>query len=133
MCLFIFLFTHMTTEQTTFRDLGLSENILAKVEKKGFTHPSPIQAGVIPLLLKGERNILGQAQTGTGKTASFGLPLLDKLDMSKLGVQALILAPTRELAIQVATEIQSFAERDVRITLLYGGQNIRDEVMALKK
>lgn len=121
------------TEQTTFRDLGLSENILAKVEKKGFTHPSPIQAGVIPLLLKGERNILGQAQTGTGKTASFGLPLLDKLDMSKLGVQALILAPTRELAIQVATEIQSFAERDVRITLLYGGQNIRDEVTALKR
>jgi len=123
----------MTEQTTTFRDLGLSEKLLEAIEKKGYMHPSPIQAWVIPLLLKGERNILGQAQTGTGKTASFGLPLLDRLDMSKLGVQALILAPTRELAIQVATEIQSFAERDVRITLLYGWQNIRDEVTALKK
>lgn len=133
MCLFIFLFTIMTEQMLTFRDLGLSENILAKVEKKGFTTPSPIQAGVIPLLLKGEKNILGQAQTGTGKTASFWLPLLDKLDMNKSEIQALILAPTRELAIQVATEIQSFAETEVRITLIYGWQNIRDEVIALKK
>jgi len=101
----------MTEQTTTFRDLGLSEKLLEAIEKKGYIHPSPIQAGVIPLLLKGERNILGQAQTGTGKTASFGLPLLDRLDMSKVGIQALILAPTRELAIQVANEIQSFAEK----------------------
>ncbi|MCH8518199.1 DEAD/DEAH box helicase [Candidatus Gracilibacteria bacterium] len=123
----------MTEQTTTFRDLGLSEKLLEAIEKKGYIHPSPIQACVIRLLLKGERNILGQAQTGTGKTASFGLPLLDRLDMSKIGIQALILAPTRELAIQVATEIQSFAEKGVKITLIYGGQNIRDEVMALKK
>lgn len=121
-----------TAKKTTFRDLGLSDNLLAKIEKKGYEFPSDIQAGVIPLLLNGDKNVLGQAQTGTGKTASFGLPLLDRLDMSKTGIQAMILAPTRELAIQVATEIKSFAERDVKITLLYGGQNIRDEVRALK-
>ena len=120
------------TQKTTFRDLGLSEKLLQAIEKKGYEFPSPIQAGVIPLLLKGDRNVLGQAQTGTGKTASFGLPLLDRLDMNKTGIQAMILAPTRELAIQVAEEIKSFAERDVKITLLYGGQNIRDEVRALK-
>ena len=123
----------MTEQTTTFRDLGLSEKILKAIEKKGYIHPSPIQAWVIPLLLQGEKNILWQAQTGTGKTASFGLPLLDKLDMSKVGVQALILTPTRELAIQVATEIQSFADKDVKITLIYWWQNIRNEVLALKK
>lgn len=120
------------TQKTTFRDLGLSEKLLQAIEKKGYEFPSPIQAGVIPLLLKGDKNVLGQAQTGTGKTASFGLPLLDRLDMNKSGIQAMILAPTRELAIQVANEIQSFAEKGVKITLLYGGQNIRDEVRALK-
>lgn len=102
-------------------------------KKKGYEFPSPIQAGVIPLLLKKEKNVLGQAQTGTGKTASFGLPLLDNLDMTKKEVQAMILTPTRELAIQVAEEIRSFADKGVRITLLYGGQSIRDEVQELKR
>lgn len=124
----------MTTEnKIRFSDLGLSEKLLAAIEKKGYEFPSPIQAGVIPLLLRGEKNVLGQAQTGTGKTASFGLPLLDNLDMNKQQIQAMILAPTRELAIQVADEIRSFADSGVRITLLYGGQSIRDEVMQLKK
>lgn len=132
MSLLFFCKNFMTEQKTTFRDLGLSEKLLQAIEKKGYEFPSPIQAGVIPLLLKGERNVLGQAQTGTGKTASFGLPLLDNLDMNKVGIQAMILAPTRELAIQVAEEIKSFADRDVKITLLYGGQNIRDEVRALK-
>ena len=72
-----------TEQKTTFRDLGLSEKLLSSIEKKGYEFPSDIQAGVIPLLLNGEKNVLGQAQTGTGKTASFGLPLLDKLDMNK--------------------------------------------------
>ncbi len=123
----------MTEQTITFRDLGLSEKLLSAIEKKGYETPSPIQAGVIPLLLKGEKNVLGQAQTGTGKTASFGLPLLDKLNINKIGIQAMILAPTRELAIQVAEEIKSFADREVQITLLYGGQSIRDEVRALKR
>ncbi len=126
-----------TTEKTEekkirFSDLGLSEKLLAAIEKKGYEFPSEIQAGVIPLLLNGDRDIIGQAQTGTGKTAAFGLPLLDRLDMNKKGIQAMILAPTRELAIQVANEIKSFAERGVKVTLLYGGQNIREEMRALK-
>ena len=122
----------MTEHTLHFRDLWLSETLLQAIEKKGYQHPSPIQAWVIPLLLSGEKNVLGQAQTGTGKTASFWLPLLDKLDMSKAGIQAMILTPTRELAIQVAQEIGSFADAGVKITLLYGGQNIRDEVRSLK-
>lgn len=147
---FIFLPKHMTentqaadvTAQTTiekteekkvrFSDLGLSDKLLEAISKKGYEYPSEIQAWVIPLLLNGDKDIIGQAQTGTGKTAAFGLPLLSRLDMKKTGVQAMILAPTRELAIQVANEIKSFADRGVKIVLLYGGQNIREEMRALK-
>ncbi len=122
----------VTAKKTTFADLGLSDKLLAAISKKGYEFPSEIQAGVIPLLLNGDKDIIGQAQTGTGKTASFGLPLLSRLDVNKKWVQAMILAPTRELAIQVANEISSFAERGVKITLLYGGQNISEERRALK-
>ena len=125
--------TESLENKITFRDLGLSEKLLAAVEAKGYKYPSEVQAGVIPLLLNGDKDIIGQAQTGTGKTAAFGLPLLDRLDMTKTGVQAMILAPTRELAIQVANEIKSFADPRVKITLLYGGQNIRDELQELKR
>ncbi|MCH2188308.1 DEAD/DEAH box helicase [Candidatus Gracilibacteria bacterium] len=120
-------------QQTTFKDLGLSAKMLEAIEKKGYQHPSPIQAGVIPLLLNGDKDIIGQAQTGTGKTASFGIPILERLDPSAKHVQAIILAPTRELAIQVAEEIQSFSANTAKIQLLYGGQNIRDEIMGLKR
>jgi len=103
----------------------LSATILKAIEKKGYTKPSPIQAGVIPLLLNTDKDIIGQAQTGTGKTAAFALPLLDRIDKRKKHIQAIILIPTRELAIQVAEEIKSFSDaKDVKITLLYGGQNI---------
>jgi len=122
----------VAAQKTTFADLGLSDKLLAAISKKGYEYPSEIQAGVIPLLLNGDKDIIGQAQTGTGKTASFGLPLLSRLDMNKKWVQAMILAPTRELAIQVANEISSFAERWVKITLLYGGQNISQERRELK-
>ncbi len=116
-----------------FSDLGLSEKMLAAITKKGYEYPSPVQAGVIPLLLNGDKDIIGQAQTGTGKTASFGIPLLERLDKNAKGVQAMILAPTRELAIQVAEEIKSFALDGVNIQLLYGGQNVRDELQGLKR
>ncbi|MCX6823410.1 MAG: DEAD/DEAH box helicase, partial [candidate division SR1 bacterium] len=91
---------------TTFQDLGLSEKTLQALTKKGFIEPSPIQAQVIPLLLQGEKNVIGQAETGSGKTAAFGIPLIEKLQPEKY-IQALILAPTRELAIQIAAEIDS--------------------------
>ncbi|MCP4522834.1 MAG: DEAD/DEAH box helicase [Candidatus Gracilibacteria bacterium] len=116
-----------------FSDLGLSEKMLNAITKKGYEYPSPVQAGVIPLLLNGDKDIIGQAQTGTGKTASFGIPLLERLDRNAKGVQALILAPTRELAIQVAEEIKSFSVDGVNIQLLYGGQNVRDELSGLRR
>ncbi len=72
-----------TAKKTTFADLGLSDKLLAAISKKGYEFPSEIQAGVIPLLLNGDKDIIGQAQTGTGKTASFGLPLLSRLDANK--------------------------------------------------
>ena len=118
--------------QVKFSDLGLSDKMLEAIQKKGYEYPSPVQAGVIPLLLNGNKDIIGQAQTGTGKTASFGIPLLERLDFTKKGVQAIVLAPTRELAIQVAEEINSFSYNDVKIQLLYGGQNVRDEIRGLK-
>jgi len=118
---------------TSFADLWLSAAILKMVEKKGFTKPSAIQQGVIPLFLSTEKDIIGQAQTGTGKTAAFGLPLLDRIDKRKKHIQAIILTPTRELAIQVAEEIKSFSDaKSVNITLLYGGQNIWQELRNLR-
>lgn len=122
-----------TTNKIRFSDLGLSDKMLEKITKKGYEFPSAIQAGVIPLLLKGNKDIIGQAQTGTGKTAAFGLPVLDRLDKSIQDIQVLVLAPTRELAIQVAEELKSFADADTKIQLLYWGQNIRDELMGLRK
>jgi ATP-dependent RNA helicase DeaD len=83
--------------------------------------------------LNGEKDIIGQAQTGTGKTAAFGLPVLDRLDPTLKSIQVLVLAPTRELAIQVAEELRSFAESSVKIQLLYGGQNVRDELQGLRR
>ena len=88
-----------------FAELGLSEKSLLAISKKGFEEPSPIQKLTIPLLLKNEKDIVGQAQTGTGKTAAFGLPIMDKITEGIGKVQALVLAPTRELAVQVAEEI----------------------------
>lgn len=117
-----------------FQDLGLSNATLVAIEKKGFLNPTPIQAATIPLLLKNEIDIVGQAQTGTGKTAAFGLPLIDLLDENKRNVQALILVPTRELALQVAQEIISFkGDKKIFIATLYGGQSINLQIKDLKK
>lgn len=117
-----------------FRALGLSETIIEALEKKGYQTPTPIQASTIPLLLNGEKDIIGQAQTGTGKTAAFGLPILDRFDPAIKGVQALILTPTRELALQVAEEIKSFkGERRIWITTVYGGAPISSQMRELEK
>lgn len=116
-----------------FKKLGLSDITIDALQKKGFEKPSPIQAKTIPVLLKGEHDVIGQAQTGTGKTACFALPILENLEKGK-HVQALILAPTRELAVQVATEIKSLSgKRDVRVTTIYGGASIRTQMDELKR
>ena len=95
-----------------FTELNLSEAILATVEKAGFVEPSPIQELTIPLALEG-KDVIGQAQTGTGKTAAFGLPTLDKIDTSRNLVQALVIAPTRELAVQGQEELFRFGREKV--------------------
>ena len=106
-----------------FADLGLPDDIQKAVSKVGFTEPSPIQSETIPLLMQG-RDVVGLAQTGTGKTAAFALPILARIDAEKRHPQALVLAPTRELALQVADSFQSFADHLGKLEILpiYGGQ-----------
>src|ERR1700760_2193315 len=99
---------HAPTSQPAFSSLGLSDAVLKALADVGYETPSPIQAATIPPLLAGS-DLLGQAQTGTGKTAAFALPALSKLDFSKKAPQALVLVPTRELAIQVAEAFQKYA------------------------
>ena len=117
-----------------FDDLGLSEEVLKAVKDLGFESPSPIQERAIGPLLAGY-DILGQAQTGTGKTAAFGLPLLSRIDRESTDTQVLILAPTRELAIQVAEACQSFAKYLPRFHVLpiYGGASYEVQVKALNR
>lgn len=124
----------METESITFKDLGLSPIILDALNEKGFEKPSPIQAQTIPLMLSDERDIIGQAQTGTGKTAAFGLPILETLSPTSGHIQALILTPTRELTIQVSDELHSLmGKKKLRITPIYGGQSIEKQIQQLKK
>lgn len=121
-------------ELEKFRALGLSDETLKELHKKGFEEPTEIQEKVIPILLEGGADIVGQAQTGTGKTAAFGLPILEKLDPEAACIQAIILTPTRELAIQVAEEINSFkGSRKCQIIPIYGGQSVVDQLQRLRK
>jgi len=117
-----------------FTDLGLSDKVLAAINKKGFEEPTAIQIKTIPVMLRDDTNIIAQAQTGTGKTAAFGLPLIELIDTNLKAVQALILVPTRELAIQVSEEINSLkGQKDLRIVPIYGGQSIDQQLRRLKK
>ncbi|HRX78226.1 MAG TPA: DEAD/DEAH box helicase, partial [Pirellulaceae bacterium] len=123
-----------TVIENGFRPLGLSEGLLATVESSGYTTPTPIQAKTIPLLLEG-RDVLGQAQTGTGKTAAFALPLLDRIDLFKKQTQILVLTPTRELAIQVAEAFEKYAGnmRGLRVVPIYGGQDYQVQFRQLDR
>jgi superfamily II DNA/RNA helicase len=117
-----------------FKVLGLSDNVLDALAKKGWSDPSEIQEKTIPLLLKGERDIVGQAATGTGKTGAFGLPLIEQLDDTSKAVQAIVLCPTRELAVQVAEEIMSFkGTKKLFVQPIYGGQSYTTQIAALRK
>ena len=125
----------MSEEKTiSFADLKLIKPLLQAIEETGYEVPSPIQAESIPPLLDG-RDLLGQAQTGTGKTAAFALPLLSTLDLTKKTPQVLVLAPTRELAIQVAEAWQTYARhmRGFHVMPIYGGQNIGIQLRQLKR
>ena len=121
-------------ENVGFTDLGLSDRVLQAINKKGFEEPTAIQIKTIPVMLQDDKNIIAQAQTGTGKTAAFGLPLIELIDTKIKAVQALILVPTRELAIQVSEEINSLkGKKDLKIVPIYGGQSIDQQLRRLKK
>ncbi len=116
----------------TFKDLGIVAPILRAVEDMGFEEPTPIQKVAIPVAMTG-RDMIGQAQTGTGKTAAFGIPVLQRIDTSLPGPQAIILSPTRELAVQSAEEINHLAQfAAVRALPIYGGQDINRQFRALR-
>lgn len=118
----------------SFKDLNLPQPILDALDKIGYEKPSPIQAATIPFLLEG-RDLIGQAQTGTGKTAAFALPMLSKVDDQLKAPQLLVLAPTRELAIQVAEAFQAYASfnRNLRVLPIYGGQSYDNQIRQLKR
>ena len=117
-----------------FAFFGLGEELLEGLDALGFREPSPIQKAAIPELLLG-RDLVGQAQTGTGKTAAFGLPLLERLDLTQRTPQVLVLTPTRELALQVAEAITSYAARlrGVKVLAIYGGADFRDQIHQLRR
>ena len=123
-----------TPDTVTFEDLGLDEYTLKAVEKKGFVTPSPIQVLAIPRLLTGDTNLIARARTGTGKTAAFGLPIIQNVRGKSNHVEALILEPTRELAMQTCTEMQSFSTSEYpRTTVLYGGASYAAQIKDLKR
>lgn len=127
----------MTSEVSTlpkFTDLNLIDPLLKALDEVGYENPSPIQALTIPLVLEG-RDVLGQAQTGTGKTAAFALPLLSKIDLKQKDPQVLVLAPTRELAIQVAEAFQTYAKfiKGFHVAPIYGGQDYSGQLRMLRR
>ncbi len=117
-----------------FKKLGLSQNSLSALAKKGFEEPTKIQEEIIPLFLESNSDIVGQAQTGTGKTAAFGMPLIEKITKKTNIPQAIILTPTRELAVQVAEEINSLkGNNNLDITAIYGGQSMNLQLQKLRR
>lgn len=117
---------------TNFSELNISESTLRSVKRMGFEEATPIQEGTITFAMEG-RDVLGQAQTGTGKTAAFGIPLIEKIDPKNPNIQALVIAPTRELAIQVSEELYKIGyDKRVKLLSVYGGQEIGRQIRALK-
>ena len=119
----------------TFEALGLEEGLLSSIQTLGFTQPTPIQEKAIPVLLEGTRDFIGLAQTGTGKTAAFGLPLLQLVKKENFYPQALIICPTRELCLQITSDLEKFKSKKVNlsITAVYGGASIVSQIKDLKR
>jgi ATP-dependent RNA helicase DeaD len=118
-----------------FLELGIRHDIVNAITELGFEKPSPIQEKAIPVLLTGNDDFVGLAQTGTGKTAAFGLPLLEQLDFSVKQPQALVLCPTRELCLQIARDLEKFAKYidNVHVVAVYGGANIGDQLRQIRR
>lgn len=120
---------------STFKDLGLNPMILQALEEIGFETPTPIQSKTIPHLINSKNDIIGLAQTGTGKTAAFSLPIIQQIDYSKDSVQALILCPTRELAIQITSDIKNYIKylSGLKVAVVFGGERIDKQIIEMKK
>ena len=127
----------------TFQELGLSEELLKAIDEAGYVHPMPVQEAVIPFLLQQDRDVVALAQTGTGKTAAYGLPVLQRIAFDESAslqsgeereVKAVVLAPTRELCLQIADDLEGFSKYipDLRLLAVYGGANIEPQIRALK-
>jgi len=118
-----------------FKDLGFPKEILKAVTKLGFEKPTEIQARAIPILSNGKQDFVGLAQTGTGKTAAFGLPLIQHVDFNTRDTQGLIICPTRELCMQITKDLVSFSkfQEDPNIVPVYGGSSISDQIRLIKK
>ena len=117
----------------TFHELGLSPKVLQSVNKMGFEETTPIQQQAIPIALQG-KDLIGQAQTGTGKTAAFGIPMVERFDVNKEQIQGIVVTPTRELAIQVAEELYKIGQfKGITSLPIYGGQSIERQIKALRK
>ncbi len=119
----------------TFEELGVCEPILRAIEEQGYEHPMPVQQEVIPFLLGEDNDVVALAQTGTGKTAAYGLPVLQKVDPDLKLTQALILSPTRELCLQIADDLENYSRylEGIRVLPVYGGTNIEPQIRALRR
>jgi len=119
----------------SFQELGIAPNIIKAIEELGFENPMPVQEEVIPYLLNEETDIVALAQTGTGKTAAFGLPVIQKVNLSHNKIQALILSPTRELCLQIAGDLADFSKYmpELRVLPVYGGSSIDSQIKALRR
>ena len=125
--------TESEEQATAFSDLGLDDELLRALDALGYEEPTPIQVAAIPALLAG-KDVIGSAATGTGKTAAFALPMVQGIDVTARGVQALILAPTRELAVQVAEAVHRYGRfRSISVLPIYGGQSIERQLSALRR
>jgi len=122
-------------ENNLFGELGINENLLAAIERLGFVEPTPIQSEVIPFILESRGDLVGLAQTGTGKTAAFGLPLIQKADLEDKRTRTLVLCPTRELCLQIARDLKAFARnvKGFKILAIYGGASIELQIKGLVK
>lgn len=120
---------------STFQELGLNEDLLNAINDMGFETPSDVQAQAIPLLLEEERDLVALAQTGTGKTAAFGFPMLQKIDVESRTTQGLILSPTRELCLQITNELKQYGKycKGLNVTAIYGGASITDQARQVKR
>lgn len=119
----------------TFEELGINGEILRAISEMGYENPMPVQAETIPYILENDADLVALAQTGTGKTAAFGLPVIQKIDVSNQSTQVLILSPTRELCLQIAGDLSDYSKyvKDLKILPVYGGSSIESQIKALKK